>query len=429
MEEPARAGIYAVHVSCGRLVGKPRVVRRAAVRARGRRELRNRRRRGALGAAAAPPSFAVGAGLDDPSQAATAQKLGLRLVRFGVAWPAGATAPDPGLVAALQRVPAGLGDVVELNAGTVPADTAGRAALAPYAASLVQQVPATRSVVLAPAPSTATAAAYAATLAQVRDAVAAAAPAVATGPLIDGAVAPKTVATSVARALAVASVAPPYAGLVALRPAPTAGKNLWTAADAAQLVATLRSTWGDVPPVVIDGLAAPTGPAQATTYARAIAAVACSTTVGGVILDRLVDSADATIAPTGVIDATGSQKPAAAAVASAAAAAQRGLTVCPGLAAPVTATTLTFPAALTPPEPATVALACDRDCLYLATLVREDGTPVVATRGSLTGGVARTVGLPRTTLKPGAYRVDVRLVAQVNPGPVTRETSDPLVVG
>ena len=154
-----------------------------------------------------------------------------------------------------------------------------------------------------------------------------------------------------------------------------------------------------MPPVVIDGLAAPTGPAQATTYARAIAAVACSTTVGGVILDRLVDSADATIAPTGVIDATGSQKPAAAAVASAAAAAQRGLTVCPGLAAPVTATTLTFPAALTPPEPATVALACDRDCLYLATLVREDGTPVVATRGSLTGGVARTVALPRTTLE------------------------------
>jgi hypothetical protein len=53
----------------------------------------------------------------------------------------------------------------------------------------------------------------------------------------------------------------------------------------------------------------------------------------------------------------------------------------------------------------------------------------VATRGSLTGGAARTIALPRTTLKAGTYRIDVRLVAQVNPGAVTRLTSDPLVVG
>ena len=55
-----------------------------------------------------PSAFSVGAGLDDPSQAPLAQKLGLRLVRFGVAWPAGATTPDPGLVTALAGVPIGL---------------------------------------------------------------------------------------------------------------------------------------------------------------------------------------------------------------------------------------------------------------------------------------------------------------------------------
>jgi hypothetical protein len=249
------------------------------------------------------------------------------------------------------------------------------------------------------------------------------------GPLIDGALTPKTVATSVARALAAASVSPPYAGVVALRPAPAPGKTVWTTTEAPQLLAALRATWGDAPPVLIDGLAAPSGQTQASTYSRTIASLACSTTVGGVILDRLVDSPDPAIAPTGVVDAAGTAKPAAAAVSSAASAAQRGLTVCPGFAAPVSATTLTFPATLTPPAPATVALACDRDCLYLATLVRDDGTPVVATRGSLTGGAVRTVALPRTTLKPGTYRVDVRLVAQVNPGAVTRVTSDALVVG
>ena len=69
-------------------------------------------------------------------------------------------------------------------------------------------------------------------------------------------------------------------------------------------------------------------------------------------------------------------------------------------------------------------LGCSRDCLYLATLVRADGTPVVANRGALRGGAASaTVMLPRTTLKPGTYTIDVRLVAQVNPGAVARLTS------
>jgi hypothetical protein len=196
------------------------------------------------------------------------------------------------------------------------------------------------------------------------------------------------------------------------------------------LVAALRASLGEAPPVLIDGLAAPTAQTQGATYAAAINAAACSTTVAGVVLDRLVDSPATTIAPTGVFDSTGTAKQSAAVVSSAATAAQRGLLVCPGLAATVTPSTLTFPTQLAPPESAAVQLACDRDCLYLVTLTREDGTPVVARRGSLPGGAApRVIGLPKTTLKPGSYRIDVRLVAQVNPGAVTRQTSAPLAVG
>jgi hypothetical protein len=83
---------------------------------------------------------------------------------------------------------------------------------------------------------------------------------------------------------------------------------------------------------------------------------------------------------------------------------------------------LVFPT--TPAGP--VTLACSRDCLYLATLDRDDGRPVVALRGALRGGAQAVLTLPRTKLAPGAYRFDVRLVAQVNPGPVTQLTSPPL---
>src|SRR5207247_11283328 len=93
--------------------------------------------RKASAAVTALPSFFVGAGVGDPSEGATAQKLGLRAIRVGIAWPAGATTPDPGLVTALQRSPAGESIVAQLAA--LPTDDAGRAALALYVVSLIQQ--------------------------------------------------------------------------------------------------------------------------------------------------------------------------------------------------------------------------------------------------------------------------------------------------
>ena len=76
------------------------IVRASRLRLRGRDEASPRRADG-------PPAFVVGAGVDDPAQGALAGKLGLRAIRVGVAWPAAATTPDPGLIAALQRAPAG----------------------------------------------------------------------------------------------------------------------------------------------------------------------------------------------------------------------------------------------------------------------------------------------------------------------------------
>jgi hypothetical protein len=79
-----------------------------------------------------------------------------------------------------------------------------------------------------------------------------------------------------------------------------------------------------------------------------------------------------------------------------------------------------------------VSINCNRDCLYLVTLDRADGRPVVAHRGSLTGGVAgrvTAISLPKAKLSAGTYQVDVRLVSRVNPGAVTRYVSPALTVG
>ena len=68
-------------------------------------------------------------------------------------------------------------------------------------------------------------------------------------------------------------------------------------------------------------------------------------------------------------------------VAVAAAPAQRGTVICPGLASKAAASTLDFPKELEAKAPAAVRLACARDCLYLITLDDARGRPVAARRG------------------------------------------------
>jgi hypothetical protein len=89
-----------------------------------------------------------------------------------------------------------------------------------------------------------------------------------------------------------------------------------------------------------------------------------------------------------------------------------------------------YPTALT--EPIVVSLNCNRDCLYLVTLDRADGRPVVARRGQINGGPSSPltrVTLPQAKLAAGSYRLDVRVVARVNPGPVAKYLSPPLTTG
>jgi hypothetical protein len=309
-----------------------------------------------------------------------------------VTWPPGATTPDPAAIAALTQLPAGLGVVVELNVTPLPVDDAGRAALAQYATALAQQVPRLRYLVLGPAATTATAATYAAALDTLRPAVQAAVPGALVGLSLDGSANTKGTIT----ALAAAS-----ADVVAFRPAPAAGKGLWTFANLPQLSTALTAAYGVAPPVLVDGLAAPIAPS--------IAAAACMPGLAGVVLDRLSDTTPA-------------------AAAAAISAAQRGATVCPGLATQVTPSTLVYPTALA--NPVGVQLACDRDCLYLVTLDGPNGLPVVARRGALRASTTPArITLPNAKLASGNYTVSVQLIAQVNPGAVTKLESPPLVAG
>jgi len=110
--------------------------------------------------------------------------------------------------------------------------------------------------------------------------------------------------------------------------------------------------------------------------------------------------------------------------------AERGAFVCPGVTAEALPFDVQYPTALT--QPLTVSLNCNRDCLYLVTLDRADGRPVVARRGQINGGPSSPltrVTLPRAKLAPGSYRFDVRVVARVNPGAVAQYLSAPLTVG
>ena len=285
----------------GRLGRQPRRVRHAADRARCRdgssaesrpshgSRTRCRARRRSPSVRASPI----------PGRLRLRSPQALRLVRFGVSWPAGAVAPDPGLVAALQRVPARLGIVVDLYAA--PVDDAGRAALAQYGASLVQQVPSIRDVLLAPAPTVAAAPSYAATLAALRNAVVPTGIPVAVGPLIDGAQTPKAVLAAIGQALAATGV---VADVVGFKPAPAVGKNLWTTANVPQVTAAVAQALRERPTVLVDGVVA-----TPTAAADLISGAACSTTLQGIVLEQL--TADARLT-------------------AAVAAAQRGTVVCPG---------------------------------------------------------------------------------------------------
>jgi hypothetical protein len=417
--EPKRAGTYNVTVAARDWAGNSASFDALPI-VRVTSASKPTTRKTATAGTVAQPSFVVGAGVDDPAQAPLTTQLGLRTVRMGLLWPAGATTPDPGAVAALQSLPPGSSLVLELFANPLPADDAGRAALASYTASLAQQVPALHQLVLEPSVTAATAAGYAETLAAVRAAVVASTPTVGVGAAIDGSLAPNAAVNALGRSLGGSPV-----DVVVFRPAPAPAKGAWTATNIAQLTTALTKALGAAPPILEDGL--PSGsPAEA---AQAVTAAACSPALAGVILDHIADGPPSASPEVGVFAADGTAKAGLATLTAAVATAQQGNQLCPGVALPAVASTLTYPTALAATAATSLQLGCVRDCLYLATVDRADGKPVVATRGALSGGAApTTVVLPKTTLPPGTYRVDVRLVSQVNPGPVAQLLSPPLTV-
>jgi hypothetical protein len=450
--EPKRAGFYPIHVAAVDWAGNRATFDALPIvpsRGSSHRSTTTRRSSGAVGAAAAS-SLSVGVGIDGSGQGALAQSLGLDLVRMTAAWQVGQTAPDPAVVASMQGLPAGLELVLDLDAASLPTNDAGRAELADYAASLARQTPALRDLVLTPTPSRADAAGYADALAAIRSAVAPVRPDVAIGPFLDGSTPkPQLTAIALAQQLARDGVEP---DLVSFLPAPVPAAGAWAVGNVGDLESAFVKGAGTAPPVLLDAAPAPTtvppseqgayaggqpdegggvSPAlQASSYAAAVGAASCMADVSGVLLDRLVDDGAAVEPTTGLYYASGDSKPSASAVARAIRTVARGAVVCPGLAARVTPTNLTFPAQLSSSSAASVALGCSRDCLYLVTLDRADGRPVAVQRGVLNGrGAAKTITLPGRKLRRGGYRLDVRLVSRVDPGPVKREQSGLLTVG
>ena len=451
--EPEHPGIYGIKVTAVGPAGNRASFQALPIVRVTAADHRSAQTRGTAAAASAPatlPAFAVGAGIDGPSQAKSAASLGLQLVRQTILWQSGDTAPDAGVVASLQSPPSGPGLVLELSADQLPADDSGRTELGRYTASLAGQVPSLRDVVLLPAPTLATAGAYADALAAIRMAVRSVRSDVAVGPSFDGSTPqPQRTAAALAKRLAHDGAG---VDLVAFRPAPATGAGKWTAGEVGRLGSALETSLATTPPVLIDAVATPTtvpaselpayagGPpptegtvsprTQASAYTDAIDAASCSANVVGLLLDRLVDDATTPLPATGIYYASGHPKPSVVAVKQAIRTITRGAVVCPGTAAVVKPTTLTFPSSLGGTSQTSMNLACNRDCLYLVTLDRADGRPVVAARGSLDGGAPpKMITLPSRKLPPGRYRVDLRLVSAVNPGSLTRRTSPPLASG
>ena len=185
--EPKRAGIYPIKVNAVDWAGNHATFDALPIVRVGAGSGSGTAARAA--AAATPPSrppLFIGAGLDDPVQAARAQKLGFRLVRLAVDWPVGETTPELALVAALRQL-SGSQVLIELRPPALPTDESTLTAFSQYAAALAQQVPGLRYLVLAPAVTTATAVDYAATLSAIETSVHAVLPDVQVGPLLDGA--------------------------------------------------------------------------------------------------------------------------------------------------------------------------------------------------------------------------------------------------
>ena len=245
--EPKRPGVYPVHVTAVDSVGnKASFDALPIVRVISTAQKPPAKKRSTLRRAAPCRRSRVGAGLDDPSQGLAAQNAGLRLARIGVAVAGRAAAPDPGLIAALQQTAARARrrDGVERHAasgrrrGTCSARPVRSVARAASAGPALSHPRARRhhrdgDVIHG-------------STHRLRQSVQAAVPTALVGLAVDGSANAKAT---------IAALAGATADVVAFRPAPAPGKGLWTFANLPQLSTAFETDFGVVPPVLVDGLA------------------------------------------------------------------------------------------------------------------------------------------------------------------------------
>jgi hypothetical protein len=484
---PAHAGIFPVTIHATDWAGNAASANalpivRVATPAKATKHHTVREIAGVAAAAAVSslPAFSVGAGLAQPEQASLAVQQGFGSVLMTLIWPAGATAPDPNAIAALNRLPSGTSLVLDLYADPPPTDVAGQAALASYAAAVAQQVPDLHDLVLEPAPAAAGAPGYEASLGAVYDAVKALEPAVRVDGALDGSQAPAATLAAVATAYRTSGRTFPLMDALAFTPAPAAGKNLWALGDLSKLTAALNSRFsgtaqaGVSVSVIVAGIATDSEipaaqlplytspsvgtvgvdePSQAAAYVAAIEAVACKPAVVGLLFDRLVDGT-ALGQQDGLFYPDATPKSSLQAVAQAVTTAQSATRGCattpPPSTAPGQSTTTTtptqpptpaatnvaaldelaFPAHVSLSSPPSVQVGCTSACLYLVTMQRAaDGVPVLARRGAIAKTGAATVTLPAAPISAGDYRFAVWIVAQNNPGTVAVERSQVVTAG
>ena len=338
--------------------------------------------------------------------------------------------------------------VLELVADPLPADDAGRSALATYAASLVQQLPAVRDVLLGPPPTAASAPDYVEALALLGSSL----PTVAVGGELDGTVKPAATLAALGKAYDNAGLTTALMSELAFRPAAKPGGGGWTLADYPKLLAGLDSAFsgstqpGSTLPILVEGLALGTripvakagsydpstalGGAtegeQTSVYTRALQTSSCLPTVAGVLLGRLVDGPSAG-EQGGLYYADGTPKTSAVAVGRAAARAVRGvLQICPGLGSARNPQHARVPGSAHARH-AAVGPARLRARLPLPGHARARGRqparPRRARRTARRPPRPSRSRCPQSSYPAGSYRIAVRLVTQTNPGKINLLTS------
>ena len=233
---PSRAGIFPVTIHATDWVGNCAAVDALPIVhvASPPKPKHKKKRTVALGRRRARPAAARRRRGARPAGAGGRSRLqqGFGAVRMTLVWPAGASAPDPGAVAALDKLPPDANLMLELYVSPLPADDAGRAALAAYAAALAAAgADAPRPRPRARRPRAASAPGYEAALAAVYDAVKAAAPAVRVARRARRRARPRKAADRARRRLPRERAAGPLMDELEFTPAPAAGKNLWPLAS------------------------------------------------------------------------------------------------------------------------------------------------------------------------------------------------------